>query len=218
VERLSRCGIGAANLTSAGPGNSSTNNWTFTQSLIDGLGGGPLIDVNGDGRITLEELAGEVREAMRHREGQLYGFKAKGIAGDFVLARTGGTRPAAISAKFPIGSYVKALDSGRSKIGRVVAVNGERYTVQFYDYSEKRNLPYAEKDLVASTGKTAPLDGALDVGVKPDCEVEWKGTWYPARVLKTARDAYYIHYLGYDDSWDERVGKDRIRFLKKEGP
>jgi hypothetical protein len=218
VDRLARAGIAAASLTSAGPANTSTNNWTFTQSLIDGLGGEPLIDANGDGRITLGELAGEVREAMRHREGQSHGFKTRGFAEDFVLARTSGTRPTARGARFPIGSYVQTLDRGQSRVGRVTAVTGDRYTVQFYDYSDKRTASYAVKELTASAGKVAPPQAVLDVGMKPDCEVEWKGTWYPAKLLRAVNGQYHIHYVGYDSSWDERVGKDRIRWLKKTGP
>jgi len=215
VDRLDRAGIAAANLTSAGPANTSTNNWTFTQSLIDGLAGEPLVDANGDGRITLGEIAGEVREAMRHREGQQHGFKAKRVAEDFVMARASGPRPKGAGAKFPLGSYVRAADKGQSRVGRVVAMKDELYTVQFYDYSDKRNASYAVKDLKASAGDIGRSAVVLDVGVKPDCEVEWQGTWWPAKLLKTQGGKYYIHYIGYDASWDEWVGKDRFRSLDK---
>src|SRR5207249_858814 len=57
------------------------------------------------------------------------------------------------------------------------------------------------------------VDGKF--GQVPAVQVEWKGDWYPAEVLKTEKEKYYIRYLGYDDSWNEWVGKDRIRFLKK---
>jgi hypothetical protein len=42
-------------------------------------------------------------------------------------------------------------------------------------------------------------------------EVEWHGTWWAAEVVKTNGDRYYIHYTGWDKSWDEWVGPDRIR-------
>ncbi len=215
VDRLAQAKIAAANLTSASSANTSTNNWTFTQSLIDGLAGEPLVDANGDGKITLGEIAAEVREAMKHCEGQLYGFKARGLAEDFVMAKASGPRPKVAEAKFPIGSYVRASDKGKQRVGRVVDVKGERYTVQFYDYSDKRTAPYAVKDLTASTGEVGPARVVLDAGVKPDCEVEWEGSWWPAKVLKTENGKYYIHYIGYDASWDEWVGKERYRPLKK---
>ena len=34
-------------------------------------------------------------------------------------------------------------------------------------------------------------------------------------MLKTDNGKHYIHYVGFDNSWDEWVGKDRIRFPDK---
>jgi hypothetical protein len=48
-------------------------------------------------------------------------------------------------------------------------------------------------------------------GLKNQAEVEWQGTWWPAEVTQTNGNRYYIHYTGYDNSWDEWVGPDRIR-------
>ncbi len=42
--------------------------------------------------------------------------------------------------------------------------------------------------------------------------VESGGRWWPAEVLKREGDKYYIHYTGWDNSYDEYVTKDRIRF------
>jgi hypothetical protein len=42
-------------------------------------------------------------------------------------------------------------------------------------------------------------------------EVEWHGTWWAAEVVNTNGGRYYIHYTGWDNSWDEWVGPDRIR-------
>jgi hypothetical protein len=43
------------------------------------------------------------------------------------------------------------------------------------------------------------------------CAVEWGGRWWPAAVLATRGDKYFIHYVGFDNSWDEWVGAERIR-------
>lgn len=50
---------------------------------------------------------------------------------------------------------------------------------------------------------------ACSVGDK--AQVEWKGAWYPATVLKTDGEECYIHYDGYASSWDEWVGPARIK-------
>lgn len=42
-------------------------------------------------------------------------------------------------------------------------------------------------------------------------EVNWKGTWYPAKILSAKGGRYKIHYEGYNSSWDEWVGPERIR-------
>ena len=42
-------------------------------------------------------------------------------------------------------------------------------------------------------------------------QVYWKGSWWPAQVVKAKGSKCYVHYDGYDKSWDEWVGPARIR-------
>ncbi len=44
-------------------------------------------------------------------------------------------------------------------------------------------------------------------------QVSWKGAWHPARVksYNEAKKCWNIHYDNYSDSWDECVGKKRIK-------
>jgi hypothetical protein len=42
-------------------------------------------------------------------------------------------------------------------------------------------------------------------------EVEWKGSWYPATVIRVEKRGTLIHYVGFDNSWDEYVTRNRIR-------
>jgi hypothetical protein len=47
-------------------------------------------------------------------------------------------------------------------------------------------------------------------------QVEWQGRWYPAVLVEQrGSDRWFIHYEGYEDSWDEEVGPDRIRALSE---
>jgi hypothetical protein len=41
--------------------------------------------------------------------------------------------------------------------------------------------------------------------------VEWEHKWYPAEVKAERLGVHLVHYDGYDDSWDEWVGLERIR-------
>jgi len=51
--------------------------------------------------------------------------------------------------------------------------------------------------------------GSYSVGDSVD--VNWKGQWYPARVISAGKDKWKIHYDGYGNSWDEWVTASRIR-------
>jgi len=213
VEKLASKKIASFSLTSAATANTSTGNWTFTQSILDGLAGEPLIDTNDDGKITLGELQTEVKNAMNHMEGQANGFYSDGVDDRFVIAQTSGKVAKAPQAKYPIGSYVRV----KRRYGRVVGVKGDdanQYSVQFYNYTDKVVKEFAEADLTPSTRKPRERVARM----KPDCKVEWQGAWYDAKVLKTEQDRWLIHYIDYDDSWDEWVGKDRIRLEKKREP
>ncbi|SVD64724.1 uncharacterized protein METZ01_LOCUS417578, partial [marine metagenome] len=83
-------------------------------------------------------------------------------------------------------------------------------------YTEKIVKQYEEKDLVASTRKpgASSRHRPQSTRMEPDCTVEWRGAWYDAKVLKKKPGHWYIHYVDDDDSWNEWVGKDRIRLKK----
>jgi hypothetical protein len=62
-----------------------------------------------------------------------------------------------------------------------------------------------------STDRIAEDDDAkFKVGDPVD--VEWKGSWWKAEVVKTrAGPEYFVHYVGWGSDWDEWVPPDRIR-------
>ena len=63
--------------------------------------------------------------------------------------------------------------------------------------------------------------GAADAracAVGDGAQVLWKGAWYPAHVLKAKDAECFIHYDGYDNSWDEWVGPDRIKVTSSGAP
>jgi hypothetical protein len=216
VDALAKRRIAAFSLTSAGMANTSTRNWTFTQSLIDALRGEPIVDDDRDGQITLLEMCDEVQDAMQHLEGQAYGFAAHAIPDDYVIAKAMSTRPRDENQSLPAGTYVEAPDNGRPQFGRVIAGGNDRVIVQFYDYTEKRVVSF-DANRVARSTRTPRAPTLLDAGVKPDCLVEWRGAWYPSKVveqtLTEGTSLYRIHYLGYDASWDEWVDSARMRFI-----
>ena len=42
-------------------------------------------------------------------------------------------------------------------------------------------------------------------------KVEWKGEWWDSLIREVAGQKYLIHYVGFDSSWDEWVGPERIQ-------
>lgn len=52
-------------------------------------------------------------------------------------------------------------------------------------------------------------DGAFKVGDK--VKVEWGNQWWAAEVQQVGDGKYFIHYTGWDNSWDEWVTSERIR-------
>lgn len=78
--------------------------------------------------------------------------------------------------------------------------------------------------------KSASLAAALMLGASafaaPLCSVgdaanvQWKGKWYPAHVSRVneTQTKCFIHYDGYENSWDEWVGADRYQSLAPSAP
>jgi hypothetical protein len=71
---------------------------------------------------------------------------------------------------------------------------------------------------VAREGAKAPekTDETTAAAVFPkgsNVMVEWKGSWWPAKVIDVSegKAPYKIHYDGYSSSWDEWVTNDRIK-------
>jgi len=42
-------------------------------------------------------------------------------------------------------------------------------------------------------------------------QIEWKNLWYPGKIVEVKGDKFLISYDGYDASWNETVGKDRLK-------
>jgi hypothetical protein len=75
---------------------------------------------------------------------------------------------------------------------------------------ETRNTMY----VVGPTGwKVIPDDHPFNIihGVGDQVKVEWKGSWWDANIIEINGENHLIHYNGFDSSWDEWVGTDRIQ-------
>jgi len=196
---LSYLGVPAIALTSASEVSASSENWTYTQALIDALRGRAMVDRNGDGRILMSELAEEARVAMRFREGQPIGYAPIGFP-DLVFATTA-PWPAdqrALDLKgdvFARGDWVVArrLD-GQRGIARVLGAKREegrplRLRLEYYDYTD-RAFGWARED------RTDPVM-FYEYPVGTRLRVDDEDIEYAARVLRVEEGMHLVRF----ESW-----------------
>lgn len=144
---LTFLGVPSIALTSASEISASSENWTFTQALIDAFSGRPLVDRDGDGQVRLSETAEEARQAMRHREAQPIGWAPLGVS-DLVIADVQ-PWPKDLAALDPRGDVFARGDwvvtrrlDGERGIGRVLGASREdgrpvRLRLEYYDYTDR---------------------------------------------------------------------------------
>lgn len=197
-------GVHAAALTSASSANTSTANWTFTQTILDGLSGRALLDTDGDGAIRLDELAADVADAMANRENQRHGYANFGVPSTLRLAAV---TPDAVPLERAIagiarGTWVKARNDVKETIepAHVLGAHDGKVVVAFYDYATETQRAFLPRDVQPYSAHLADT-----------MEVEWKGRWYAAVKTGTDGNLTCIHYVGYEASWDECVEPNRIR-------
>lgn len=79
----------------------------------------------------------------------------------------------------------------------------------------QRSMFVGQKGFAAAT-KIADVTGAAKPKADYHCEAQWKEKWYKAvvREYDAPSDEYYVHYLGYDDSYDEWLPAANIRPYK----
>lgn len=94
-----------------------------------------------------------------------------------------------------MGEMMKGLEKGLGEMGKAL---GEGLKEAGKTLEESGSAP---------TGNTG---GAFSTGEK--VQVEWHGAWYPATVLEVGSNKWKIHYDGYDNSWDEWVEPNRIKY------
>jgi len=99
------------------------------------------------------------------------------------------------------------LGEGPVNTSRILGITyDERATARV----ETRNTMY----VVGPTGWTTPpadhpFNNPYSAGEQ--VKVEWKGEWWDSLIREVAGQKYLIHYVGFDSSWDEWVGPERIQ-------
>lgn len=187
-------------ITSSYAHNTSTGNWTFTDSLLAGWRGEGAVDLNGDGSIELREMARYCDLELAFIEGQKSMFYA---AEEF--PRGAALAEVEEEASPRVGERVEVEWHGKWYRAKTIAADGDQVQVHYNGFS-------AETDEWVGTERVRPYYPA-EFGEGDRVEVEWDkdGKWYPARIL---RGWYGLHKVRYDEddaSSDEWVGPGKVR-------
>lgn len=205
-EKISKRGKKVVVVTSATSSNISTGNWTFTQKLLDNLRGLGEGDRDQNGEISLRELSVEIKDAMEFREKQLNGFAAYKVDTKKTTIQklaSGEKKTEKTQNGFTIDQYVYAFTKGNWQPARVREFNADGVTVEFYEYSDKRE-EIINKEFVRAIQTP-------DYSSLSKIQVEWEKKFYSATIKKIDGDFYFVKYDGYDDTWNEWVMYDRIK-------
>ncbi len=125
--------VSYAALTSSSSDQSSTAEWTFTESLLAALRGKAYEDTNSDGRITLAELANQVKEDMSFAEQQRAVFTTTGdFSPQTVLSKAEAKRDPRI------GERVMVKSEGDWYKGRIIDADRatSQYLIHYYGWDD----------------------------------------------------------------------------------
>ena len=105
------------------------------------------------------------------------------------------------------GDKAEVLWKGSWYPAHVKKVNGDQCFIHYVGYGKNW-------DEWVGPARIRILAAAVPVGDFHEgdpVQVLWKGSWWPAHVLKVNGGQLKIHYDGYDNSWDEWIGPARYR-------
>jgi hypothetical protein len=197
AKKISSTGKSVVTFTSSSSSNISTGNWTFSQTMIDCFNGLAVGDRNADGKITLGEVKSELFDAMKFREKQLSGTVFYNISESSQFNFTMQKSPAPKKVE-----YIYVQQNQKFEPARVISYSGTNVTGELYRYSDKVSV-------TVPVSKTKEI-GFAEYAVGTKVQVEWEKKKYPAEIKETRNGFHYIHYTGFDDSWNEWVMYDRI--------
>jgi caspase domain-containing protein/agenet domain-containing protein len=193
-----------AALTSSYSHNTSTGNWTFSDSVVAGLRGESQVDLNHDGIIELNELADYTDLELAFLEGQKSMFFAAPA-----FPRAARLAEVEDDSTPRIGQRVEVKWNGRWFRAKIIDVDGQQVQVHYAGYDDS-------SDEWVGPDRVRPYQPAqFAVGDKVDVQWSEDQKWYAATILKAWYGLHLVHYDDYDSTVDEWVGPGAIRLRTK---
>ncbi|MBU2574752.1 MAG: caspase family protein [Elusimicrobia bacterium] len=124
------------------------------------------------------------------------------------------TVPAAGAAKiefknYPAGSDVNVMWGERPYAAKILKVQDGFHWITYPGWSHSWD-EWVMSDRIIETPAGSGAGGPVLSGAEGQVSVEWSGSCYPAVVLKKKAGRAFVHYAGYESSWDEWVGPERL--------
>jgi hypothetical protein len=187
-------------------GKQSTNN-ELDRAVCEALAGFADSDASGD--VTLGEVVRYI--PLRYRK--IFRGGEPGTDQLPVLAHAENAPLDRVLAAVQSDDYVAVSKDGVWYGATVLERGGKGTKVRYLGFdSTTRNAGFSMPDEWVE-------DELIDVpGGEQPIEVEWDGTWYPARILGREGVQLKIHYLGYPETDDETVPRSRVRFAFTDAP
>ncbi len=191
--------VAYAVLASSMASQESTQNWTFTEALINGFNGESFVDENGDGAVTMRELSHNAEQDMIFGEEQLASTAfINGFEPDTVMV----SAPARKSPR--IGDRVEGYTENDWFRGYIADARGTRFKVHFYGYEKSDDLWLPARSIRKPTPNSRFKPG-------DKVEVRYKRRWYSAHILNIKGGSHYVTFDEYDIDENEWVPPSRIR-------
>lgn len=193
---LNNDGLNINAITSASS-NLSTENWSYTQTLIDSFNGRSIIDKDNKGFINFMDVAKEVQNVMFNRERQKSDFF---LLPDFANYNISNAKIEVIKNEGSI-KYDEWYCSHEG-IARVIGFTNDLVKVEYYHYNKYKFETLKKSDL-------SPIQIA-DFEIGDHIDVNWEGEIHKAIIENVDRIFYKVSYIGWGPEWNEWITKHRI--------
>jgi hypothetical protein len=94
--------------------------------------------------------------------------------------------------------------------GTIEKIQDDQFFIHYLGYGSSYDEWIGEDDIRTRDLRSADENGYA-VGQKVKCWDEDQEAWYSATIQKVQGQQYFLHYAGYDSSYDEWVDNDEIR-------